>query len=127
MNQYTWYSNYKITKRVLDYVLTEKYVQQYATNCIFDPQIDFESDHRLMITDFTTLTTRKKHHQKVKVKSHRKPEIKSAYAEAIRGEFKRSVNASATVLSDNIINSLTAAANTVLPNTDKEHALGVWT
>ena len=134
VNQYTWYSNDKITKRVLDYVLTEKYVQQYATNCIVDPQIDFESDHRLLITDFSTPTSKlarrktpcKKHHQKVNVKSLRKPEIQSAYAEAVRGEFKRSVNTSATDLSDNIINSLTAAANTVLPNTDKEHAREVW-
>ena len=31
--RYTWFSNDGKTKRVLDYILTEHFIQQYVTNC----------------------------------------------------------------------------------------------
>ena len=33
LHRYTWYSNDKKTKKILDYILCEQYLQQYITNC----------------------------------------------------------------------------------------------
>ena len=35
--RYTWYSPDGITKKVNDYVLSEKFIQQYMTDCVVDP------------------------------------------------------------------------------------------
>ena len=39
IDRYTWYSNDKKTKKINDYVLTGKYVQQYVTQCIIYQQL----------------------------------------------------------------------------------------
>ena len=58
-NQYTWISPDGKTKQIKDYVLTEKFVQRYITNCMTHPNLDFNSDHRVLITELTTPKTRK--------------------------------------------------------------------
>ena len=52
--RYTWYSNDGNTNRVLDYVLTETFVQQYVTSCAVEDSFDFESDHKLLVTNLLT-------------------------------------------------------------------------
>ena len=42
-----------------DYLLTEKYVQQCARECIMKTDIDLFSDHRILITSLFTPMTRK--------------------------------------------------------------------
>ena len=42
VDRYTWYSNDNKTKKINDYVLTEKYVQQYVTDCIVKLEYDIE-------------------------------------------------------------------------------------
>ena len=59
IDQYTWYSNDKKSKKINDYILMEKYVQQYVTQCIVMREYDFDSDHRLLKTTLTTPCTRK--------------------------------------------------------------------
>ena len=58
-NRYTWYSPDNRTKKVNDYVLTEEYIQQYVNDCIVRPELDFDTDHRILITSLCTPTTRK--------------------------------------------------------------------
>ena len=58
-NRNTWISPDGKTKQIKDYVLTEKFVQQYITNCMVHPNLDFNSDHRVLITELTTPKTRK--------------------------------------------------------------------
>lgn len=58
-NRLTWYSCDKKTKRINDYVLAERYVQQYITDCIVQPDIDFDSDHRVLVTEMNTPKTKK--------------------------------------------------------------------
>lgn len=52
--RYTWHSNDGATTRVLDYVLSEKFVQQYVTDCVVEDKYEFESDHRLVVTSLLT-------------------------------------------------------------------------
>ena len=48
--RYTWFSNDGRTKKVLDYVLLEPFVQQYVTQCSVESKYNFDSDHRLVVT-----------------------------------------------------------------------------
>ena len=58
-NRITWYSNYGMTRKIIDYALVEKFIQQYITECIVMPEYDFESDHRIIITHMNTPKTRR--------------------------------------------------------------------
>ena len=53
--RYTWYSNDGNTNRVLDYVLTETFV----TSCAVEDSFDFESDHKLLVTNLSTPKTKR--------------------------------------------------------------------
>ena len=58
--RYTWYSNDGNTNRVLDYVLTEIFEQQYVTSCaVEDSFFYFESDHKLLVTNLLTPKTKR--------------------------------------------------------------------
>ena len=56
---YTWYSNDGRTRKIIDYVLAERYVQQYITDCRVRRGINIKTDHRLLKTTLRTPTTRK--------------------------------------------------------------------
>ena len=56
--RFTWYSNDGITKRVLDYILVENFVQQYAEDCKVENHFHFDTDHRLLIAYFNTPKTK---------------------------------------------------------------------
>ena len=53
----TWYSCDKHTKNKNDYILTERFVQQYITACKSEPDIDFDSDHKILIAEINTPKT----------------------------------------------------------------------
>ena len=40
-------------------MLTERYIQQYISDCIVQPDIDFDSDHRILVTEMNTPKTKK--------------------------------------------------------------------
>ena len=44
---------------MLDYILVEQYVQQYVEECYVGNDYDFESDHRVVITEMNTPRTKK--------------------------------------------------------------------
>ena len=58
-DRHTWFSGDKTTKKVLDYVIVEPFVQQYVTDCSVDSQFDCNSDHRIIITSMETPMTKK--------------------------------------------------------------------
>lgn len=58
-NRYTWCSCNQKTKKVNEYVFTEKYEQQYVRECITKSSIDLDSDHLVLITALYTPMTRK--------------------------------------------------------------------
>ena len=54
ITRYTWFSCDKKTKKVLDYVLLQRCIQQYVTECEVKKDVDFDSDHRLLVTSLNT-------------------------------------------------------------------------
>ena len=54
VNRYTWYSCNKKTKKILDEVLLQRFVNQCVNDCHVKPEYDFESNHRLLATSLST-------------------------------------------------------------------------
>ena len=81
--RYTWFSGDKITKKVLDYVLLEPFVQQYVKGCQINTKADIESDHRLLTTEMITPTTKKARLKQIKSTYTPKPDPKSLHNEKI--------------------------------------------
>ena len=125
-NRYTWYSCDGKTKRVNDYVLTEKYVQRFVTECIANPRNDFDSDHRILITSLTTPMTRKARRQPKRKSLKRKTlDIRSLKNKDIKKEFLHSIKSQLVNMkkepqselehSKNIVDTLNMAAENTLP------------
>ena len=53
-----WFSNDGHTKRILDYILMERFVQQYAIDCLLASNYQFDSDHRLVVSCLSTPKTK---------------------------------------------------------------------
>lgn len=77
-DRYTWYSGDGITRKVIDYVLLEPFTQQYVNNCFVDPSINIDSDHRMLVTDISTPTSKMaRANKKPNAKAHPKPDEKA--------------------------------------------------
>ena len=88
-NRWTWYSCDKHTKKKNDYVLVEKFVQTYITSCKAEPDVDFDSDHKILITELTTPKTRRARWKKRSVKRFQKTDVRMLQDPEIRVKFKR--------------------------------------
>ena len=123
--RYTWYSCDKKTKRINDYVITERFVQQYVTDCLAKPEYDFDSDHRILITYLRTPTTRKARWRRKSNSKKAEPDEKFLEENETRKSFHHSLSKSlesdteklksSTDFSNKIVQSLHKAASTTLP------------
>ena len=136
-NRYTWYSCDGRTKRVNDYVLVEKYVQEYVTQCKAEPDINFDSDHRIKITFLDTPMTRRarwkvsKHPTKrsINVKSLEDEKVKDRFIINAENELAKNLNIHATSVSEiatNLTKSLKTAAEITLPSQAKHFYKTIW-
>ena len=129
-NRLTWYSPDKRTKRVNDYVLTEKFVQQYVTACIALPDRDFNSDHRILVTELNTPKTKKARFKERKTNSKPKPNVKlladchykKIFADNVEAELRRLPNNanSTDEKSKRILSAVNSAAVNCIPVQHKE-------
>ena len=55
---FTWYSNTGKLKKILDLQITTKFLQRFCKDCRVRTSYDFHSDHRLVISQFSTPTKR---------------------------------------------------------------------
>ena len=129
LHRYTWYSNDGKTRKIIDYVLVESYVQQYVTDCRVKRGFDFDSDHRLLKTTMTTPTTR--HARRRYNKQPRKPSlhVKSLLDGDTQKKFADTVNRelrnftiqpeNTSEMSDKIIKVLSMSAEQTLPRKAK--------
>ena len=127
-NRYTWYSPDKKTKKKNDYVLVEPYVQQYISGCIADPDVDFDSDHRILITTLETPMSRKARRTPNRKKKKTKGlDIKGLNDEIIKNCFKddiitqlqntaHRIQQESSEISDNVVKTLRIAAENNFPN-----------
>ena len=92
--RYTWHNGNNTTKKVLDYVLVEHFVQNYVEECTADDEYDFDSDHRLVKTTLYTPSSKKARKYSKNTKNtakSNKPDIKSLENSNIQKAFTTSV------------------------------------
>jgi hypothetical protein len=129
LHRYTWYSNDGKTRKILDYVLAEKYLQKYITDCRVRRGYNFDSDHRLIKTELVTPCTKKarrRYHKitpqpKLDYKILQDPAVKEQFVSTVNEEFKNSTigDEDPAIKSKKIIDALTSAAEKTLPQTTK--------
>jgi hypothetical protein len=137
-NRYTWYSSDRKTKKIIDYILLQRFVNQYVVDCEVNPEYNFESDHRLLTT---TLSTPKNKKSRWKPKTVPKPKTndkllvenkyKSDYVKKLSEYLKASFSARTGIesfeeISNWIEDSLKNAAKDVLPQKVKRNVKQVW-
>ena len=131
----TWHSPDKKTKKILDYILVPKFINQYITDCHVNSKLDFESDHRLLITALETPKD-KKARWKPRPNKIENLDIKKLTDLHYQSEYKVKVteeilkrkfdNLTAEQISNNLVKSLTNAAAEVLPNQSKRNIKQIW-
>ena len=134
--RYTWFSNDGKTKKILDYVLVEKYVQQYISECAVDQSCLVESDHRLLITSLKTPMNKKARWKVPKANREKKLNMKVLREDVIKLEFVNQLTEnlkntpvgeeSSSLISDKVINGLNLPAKTVLQAKDSIKVKEIW-
>ena len=137
--RYTWFSGDKTTKKVLDYVLTENYIQQYVSDCEVDTRFECDSDHRILITTLQTPTTKKarwkpklpKKTEKIDVKTLKtNAEIRASFLNAVKEEIRKPNMQNSSNLPEqmntNIVSLLKTAAESTLPKLLKKKVKEMW-
>ena len=129
--RYTWYSNDQKTRKIIDHVLVEKYIQEYITNCIVQLEYDFDSDHRLLTTTLRTPCTRKARRKPKRPPKQPVSDKKTLYDPTIREKYVDSIDTylrnspthiCPSEMSENIIHILNSAAADVLPKKSKSES-----
>ena len=135
-NRYTWYSPDGYTKKVLDYALVERFIQQFATSCKSEPDIDFETDHRILITELRTPRTRKARWNDNRQQQVRKKDASRLKNDDTRHQFMselQDVMANKTLTgkttdetSESIIYTVNHVARKILPDVEKKKIKETW-
>ena len=124
-NRYTWYSGDQKTKKVIDYVLIEPYAQNYVNKCFVSTDSDFESDHRMIVTNLSTPMTKRARWKQKKKQCLARPDIKSLNNIEISKTFVTKVTDDLVTSHDmettssKIINCLKKVADETLPKKGK--------
>ena len=135
-DRFTWFSGDKVTKKVLDYVIVEPFVQQYVKDCAVCSEFTCDSDHRIVITTMLTPTTKKARWRPNKKMLSPKPDpislntidIRERYVYTIAQEMKK--NDQVDQIDDintNILKVLESSAISALPKRCKKRKVDeVW-
>ena len=137
--RYTWFSSDKMTKKVLDYVIAENFIQQYVNDCEVDTKFECDSDHRILITTLQTPTTKKARWKpkspkpigKIDIKALRaNAELRTSFLNTVKEEMQTPFMQSGSNLPEqmnaNIITLLKKAAESTLPKLSKKRVKEVW-
>ena len=132
-DRYTWYSNDHKTRKILDYTLTEHFIEQYIDNCSVKQENIFNSDHRLVLTELTTPMTKKARYKKkvrrekpINIKALRNLDIQNQFTTSTKGFFKPCHKNSLNDISKNLISSLNHVADEVIPRMTKLRTKEIW-
>ena len=91
INRYTWYSNDGKTRKKIDYVLFENFIQKYVSDCCIEPEFDFDSDHRRLKTTLRTPYTRRARRTVKRQPRKSQPDIKAFDDDDIRAQYKQTL------------------------------------
>ena len=121
---YTWYSENKTTKQVIDYVLVDSYVQQHVKNCSVKYNLDlFGSDHPFLMVKLCTPSTKKARKSLKKHSPTQKPdpnslatqEGKQLILQKVRSEILHRKQSGVMIGEESIVSILKDEAETTLP------------
>ena len=141
LHRYTWYSNDGKTRKILDYVLTESYVQQYISDCRVKRGFNVDSDHCLLQTTLFTPMTRQARKRyckilrtpKVNIKELQDPVIMQKYTETVSDKLRNSSNdnepsiVNTGSMMENIVKALQSAAEeTLQPKPKQKKVNELW-
>ena len=130
-HRYTWHSNDHKTRKILDYILTQQYVQQFMTNCPVYNGFDVETDHRIIKATMyapSTKNARKRYcknptppKKRLDLKKLLDPTIRARFSTRINEQIRNTKNENADVSSrsQNLINVISDSANEILPEKPK--------
>ena len=133
--RYTWFSNDGRTKKVLDYILTRSFIQQFVTSCEVKNDLDIETDHRLLAATFFTPETKKarrkpkQSHRREKhdMKALNDDEIKKKFTLAVSENLQAGVAETANEKSTRLVRCLASAAESTVPRKKKMNVVKeVW-
>ena len=132
--RYTWFSNDGKTKRVLDYILTENFIQQYVTNCFVASDCHVDSDHRLIVANLLTPSTKRARWRKREPREVPR-NLKSLESKTVRQKFMQEVanripitspNDPLELKSEKIVTALKDAANKSIPQKTSKVSREIW-
>ena len=134
VERYTWFSNDGITKRILDYILMERFVQQYVTDCFVASNCQIESDHRLVVSCLSTPKTKrarwqilKRRERPIYLKALECENIQKAYIENVKNKLPiTDVNDSMDIKSQKIVDALNQAAKDTVPRSPAKITREIW-
>merc|ERR1712048_400416 len=116
-------------KKILDYLFVPKFVNQYITECLVKLKLDFESDHKILITEFETPKD-KSARWKPRSPKAKKLDISKLNDFRYQSEYKikatdeinkrKSTIRNVDEISNDLAHSLTTAASEVLLNKSKK-------
>ena len=133
-DRYTWYSNDGKTKRVLDYMLAERFLQQYMENCTVKNEYEFDSDHKLVVAEFRTPCT-KRARWKQRTRKEVKPDLSALNDTNTKEKFIRNVAAQLPITgehdtidkkSERFVKALNASAKMSLPPKIRKTTREIW-
>ena len=131
LHRYTWYSNDKRTKKVLDYVLAEKYIQNYTTDCRVYIGFQVDTDHKLLKTTLNAPTCKSARRRYCKnptapkvrydIKSVKNPATKILYTDSLNNSIPDICKNISDIneLSNTLVKTLQDTATQVLPTKTK--------
>ena len=135
IKRHTWYSSDGKTIKILDYVLLQRFVNQFVTDCEVCNEYKFESDHRLLVTSLTT-PRNKKSRWKPKTVPKLKLNINLLKEDLYKTEFAQkstaclnarpSHDSSPEAISNRIIETLNEAASAILPYQNAKKVNQIW-
>jgi len=127
--RYTWESPNKNTKKVLDYILVEPYIQNFVSDCYVDQKITFETDHHLVLAEISLPITKKSRRIYCKPTTPTKVNIKALHEQETKLNFLPEITKGIrinkrekTIFQHHVlINIMTKAADVTLPKLDKKN------
>ena len=135
VNRLTWYSSDGKTKKIIDYVLLQRFINQYANDCEVNTDYEFESDHRLLVTSLSTPKD-KRSRWKPKITHQPKPDLKLLSERPYKSDFVKSTveslqkrvdgDNSALAITKRLTDSLTEAAEKILPEKTRKQITQIW-
>ena len=128
----TWHSNDHKTRKILDYILVEQYIQQFVTNCRVYNSFDAETDHRLLKATVYAPSTRngRKRYCKNPTPPKKRLDIKKLQDKNNQERFTAMLkeqlratkmeNADTSTRSQNLIDVISKTAVEILPEKQKQ-------